>query len=325
MASMLQDILLTILGPLILMMGLGAVLHRKFTLDIASLARLNIYLFVPAFVFNHVSQSTLPWADMGGIVGITLLQVFSLGVIVWGIGQVLNVDRATLAPIALSVMFYNSANYGLPLVELAYGPEGAAVQTFVVTTQNLLTFTVGMLIAAWAGTGKFGQGFLRVLRTPVLPTLAAALLTRWWIDGRADEQLPQMLRMVSKTASFLSAGLVPIALVTLGAQLASNPRWPRWRPVSLVLGLRLLFGPAWMAAMLYGFHKMQVPGLDLWPRPAEFLILTAGTPTAINTLLLTIEMGGDPELSADCVFWTTIASLLTVTFWVALLRIQMGP
>ena len=39
-----------------------------------------------------------------------------------------------------------------------------------------------------------------------------------------------------------------VALVTLGAQLAVKPRWPRWRPVSVVLFVRLLWAPVQMAA-----------------------------------------------------------------------------
>lgn len=314
-------ILLNILGPLLVLIATGAVMQWKFKLDMATLSKLNIYLFVPAFVFDKISTSDVPWAKMGGIVGMTVLQVFTLGLIVAGIGLVVRVRRETLATIALSIMFYNSGNYGLPLADLAYGNDGAAAQTFVLTTQNLLNFTVGLSIAAWAGTGKIGSGMLRVFRTPVLPTLAAALLARWWTGGDAT-RIPVL---IAKSASFLSGGLVPLALVTLGAQLASNPRWPRWRPVTLVVVVRLLFAPLWMAAMLYGCHVLRLPGLDLWPRPAEFLMLTAGTPTAVNTLLLVLELGGDAELSADCVFWTTVLSLVTFTFWLIFLQLKMTP
>ena len=36
---------------------------------------------------------------------------------------------------------------------------------------------------------------------------------------------------------------------------------------------------------------------------------------AVNTLLITLELEGDAELAADCVFWTTVLSLFTVTIW----------
>jgi hypothetical protein len=327
------------------MVGFGALLRWRLALDLTTLGKLNIYLFTPAFIFKHVSESKLPWSDMGGIVLITVMQVFTLGMLSWGIGRALHVSRKTLSAIALAVMFYNSGNYGLALAELAYPgrtpataaaaaatqhsiistqhlrKDGGAVQAFVVLSQNVLTFTVGLAIAASAGSTGFGDITSKILRLPVLYTFAAALLGRWWLGASPSHAMPTIL---AKTADFLSAGLVPVALVTLGVQLAANPRWPRWRPVSLAIVLRLIGGPIQMAALLWTFHKLNFGPLDLWPWPAELLVLTAAVPTAINTLLLTLELEGDTDLAADCVFWSTLFSCITITVWLVVLRKMFG-
>jgi malate permease and related proteins len=325
---MAADIFFDILGPILLMVLLGAVLRWKFHLDLSTLAKINIYLFVPAFIFDRVSTSILPWSEMGGIVAVSLIQVALLGGLVWLIGKMFQVHYQTLAAIALAVMFYNSGNFGLPLAELAYpsahaaqtGKDGGATQTFVMMTQNLLTFTLGLAIAAWAGSGQdIRKSIHAVLRLPMLPALAAALIARWYSGGER-EALPTM---ITETARYLAQGLVPIALVTLGAQLASNPRRPRWKPVLLVIGLRLIVAPIIMVVQLWVFHRLGWGPLNLWPWPAELIILTAAVPTAVNTLLLTLELKGDAALAADCVFWTTVASLVTITGWLLVLRIWM--
>lgn len=333
-----SDILLTVLAPILLLIGIGALIRWKLRVDVASLSKLNIYLFVPGFVFQNVSTSQLKFGEMGGIFGITVLQVITLGLLVWGIGRALRVSRQTLAAVAMAVMFYNSGNYGLPLAELAYPgraavspngvapatsgalgsapkaqeKDGGAVQTFVMMAQNLLTFTVGMAIASSAHHGSIGKGLLALLRTPILPGLIAALAVKWWA-------VPLPIA-ITKTMNYIAGGLVPVALVTLGAQLATNPRWPRWKPVSFVLVARLIFGPVQMGLLLWGLSKTGVPALNVWPWPAELLILTASVPTAVNTLLLTLELGGDAELAADCVFWTTLLSVFTITGWLIVLR-----
>ncbi|WP_428940255.1 AEC family transporter [Fontivita pretiosa] len=350
----LTSILLNILLPILILIALGAWLRMQFNVDLGTLGKINIYLFVPGFVYQKVSTSSLPWSDMGGIMVITVTQVLVLGAVVWGLGRLLRVNRMTLAAVAIAVMFYNSGNYGLPLAELAYpgrdgvpaastatsadgqstagrgaqasgSPQspvaqsvknGGAVQAFVVLTQNVLTFTVGLSIAAWAGAARWTEIFTKIFRLPVLYVLASALLTRWLINGDASK-LPIF---IAKPAEYLAAGLVPVALVTLGAQLAANPRWPRWRPIAFVLVLRLIFGPIQMLTMLWVFHKLGIKALDLWPWPAELLILTAAVPTAVNTLLITLELEGDAELAADCVFWTTIFSCITIVGWLLLLR-----
>jgi predicted permease len=268
---------------------------------------------------------------------VTTLNVLVLGAVVWGIGRALGASPKTLAAVALAVMFYNSGNYGIPLAALAFpggagaGPDasthperdGAAVQAFVVFAMNLLTFTVGLAIAAWAGTGEWRSGIGTYFRLPMLPAVVAALLARAWVASAPGREIPIA---IAKPAEYLAQGLIPLALVTLGAQLADNPRRPRWRPLSMVLFLRLLYAPAQMAVLLYGFHLLGWKPLDLWgPHrwPAASLILTAGVPTAINTLLLVLEVGGETELAADSVFWTTVASCVTITAWLVVIRLWM--
>jgi len=335
---MIRAILLDILAPILILVALGAVMRRKFDLHIPTLSKLNIYLFVPAFIFDVVSRSRLSWAAMGGVMLVTALNVMMLGAVVWGLGRALGAGRKTLAAVALAVMFYNSGNYGIPLAALAFpggaggadsSPvsaerDGAAVQAFVVFAMNLLTFTVGLGIAAWAGTGDWKQGIGTYFRLPMLPAVAAALAARAWVGSVPGRTLPVP---IAKPAEYLALGLIPLALVTLGAQLADNPRRPRWRPLSMVLFLRLIYGPAQMAALLYGFHLLGWKPLDLWGAgawPAASLILTAGVPTAVNTLLLVLEVGGETELAADSVFWTTVVSCVTITAWLVVIRLWTG-
>jgi predicted permease len=75
-----------------------------------------------------------------------------------------------------------------------------------------------------------------------------------------------------------------------------------------------------MLGLLYLLHRIGWRATDLWPWPAQLIVLTAGTPSAINVLILTLEVGGDAELTADCVFWTTVVSCLTITGWLMVVR-----
>ncbi|HRK31110.1 MAG TPA: AEC family transporter [Tepidisphaeraceae bacterium] len=330
---MIADILLSILAPILLMIGLGVLLQVKFRMDLNTLSKLNIYLFTPAFIFQNVYRSQLPWSNMAAVAGITTVQCVLLGLLVYGAGKALGVSRQTLAAVAMAVMFYNSGNYGLPLAELAYPTEpatvgvtgaaknGAAVQAFVVMTMNVLTFTLGMGIAAYAGSGEWKQALWKISQMPTLYGLVLAIFVRLWLQGDESRAFPMIF---AKPIEYLSNGLVPMALITLGAQLGSHPRWPRWKPIGAVLVLRLLLAPAIMAGMLYGFQFLGYAPLSLWPWPAELLILTAAVPTAVNTLLLTMELKGDAVLAADCVFWTTVFSCFTITGWLVVLRMLAG-
>src|SRR5204863_333617 len=113
--SMITAIILNVCGPIIVLIGIGALLRWKFELDMTTLSKLNIYFTVPGFIFYMVATSKLGFGDMGGIVTITVTQMATLGVLVYGVGTMFRVNRKMLSAIALAVIFYNSGNYGLPL------------------------------------------------------------------------------------------------------------------------------------------------------------------------------------------------------------------
>lgn len=325
---MLTQILLNVTGPIIVMIAIGAWLRHKFHIDVGTMSKLNIYFAIPAFIFHTIANSQLHFADMGAIVAVTLVHTLVLGMLVFGIGRLFNVHHGVLASIALAVMFYNSANYGLPLAELAYpsntGRNGGAVQAFVVMTQNLLVFTIGLSIAASMKSGFNWRILLRITRLPMIPALLLGLLAKWYLGSDPSHALPII---IAKPAQYAAAALIPLALTTLGAQLAQNPRLPRWKPVGIVLFLRLIYAPVQIGAILYLLHRFGPESMDLWSSdgwPAQLLILTAAVPTAVNTLLLTLELEGDSALAADCVFWTTLISCLTVPIWVFVLWSSFG-
>jgi malate permease and related proteins len=83
--------------------------------------------------------------------------------------------------------------------------------------------------------------------------------------------------------------------------------------LSWALGLRLLAGPV-VAALLchgFGFHGEE----------ALVLILSAAFPTAVNIALLAHEFQADPQFAAAVVFYSTLASMVTVTCLIAVLRV----
>ncbi|HAQ99900.1 MAG TPA: hypothetical protein DCR61_11155, partial [Verrucomicrobiales bacterium] len=45
--------------PIVVLFGTGWALDRKFKFDLQTLVRLNIYLFVPAFIFVKVTEAQL--------------------------------------------------------------------------------------------------------------------------------------------------------------------------------------------------------------------------------------------------------------------------
>jgi len=106
---------------------------------------------------------------------------------------------------------------------------------------------------------------------------------------------------------------VGVALVTLGAQLSQTRVQQNAGRLFWALGLRLLAGPL-LAALLcgrFGFHGEE----------AVVMVVSAAFPTAVNTALLAHEFQADSQFAAAVVFYSTLASMLTVTCLIAVLRV----
>lgn len=294
--------------PILLLVGLGALVQRFHPLDVGTLSKLQIYLFVPAFLFVRVLESSLSWAQMAGVTGAILLAKVLLAAPLWFLLRRLDAPRPTAAVFVLSSVVFNAGNFGIPLAERAYAKEGGAVQALVVMMSNLTLWGIGYgLLAALAGQSR-RAALTGYFKLPMLYVLIAALGLRG-----LHRTLPGPALY---TLHLVADGLVPVALVTLGAQLMQSARWPRWRVIAPLLVAKLLLLPLVMAGV--------VVVLGLWPWPGGLLIVSAAAPTAVNTLLLAIEQKGDVEFAADCVFWTTLFSAVSVTLVLAVVKALGG-
>ncbi len=294
-----------VLLPILVMMGAGWLLERRCGLDLATLVRLNIYLFVPAFIFHQVVASPLSGGITVRVMLFTACIVAGMGAMSWIVARIMRYPRAETNALQLATMFYNSGNYGVPLMSLAYPGAGPLLQVFVVLTQNVSTFTVGLALAA--STNHRGwRVALPMLRQVSLWAVAAALLVR-------ALHLPvQSWHWFWTPLDYFNSALVGFALVTLGAQLAKARAVEGFSRLGWALGLRLLGGPLLALALVpvFGFHG----------ETAKIMVLSSGFPTAVNTALIAHEFKADEHFAAAAVFYSTLLSMLTVTLLITIQR-----
>lgn len=304
-AALLRDIIL----PIFALIFAGWLADRKFRLDLDTLVRLNIYLFVPAFIFVRVSSSSLSGALATRVVVFTLCVIGGMYLLSTLAALVLRLERREEKAHQLSTMFYNSGNYGIPLMALAYPGLGPTVQPFVLLTMNVATFSIGLFLASTqseTNTPGRWRHFLPALRQPTFYAIAAAFLLR------GLDLDPARAPLLWEPLNHLANALVGFALVTLGVQL-SRTKPPRIAAhMGSALGIRLLCGPALALglALVFGFEG----------EVRKILILGAAVPTAVNTSLLAHEFKADSAFAASAVFYSTLLSLVTVTLTLALLR-----
>ncbi len=296
----------TVIGPIAVLAGAGYLIGRRVPAAGEVLAKMLIYLFIPLYVFQKILEASLAGAAYGRIVLFSALVAAVLYAAARGVSRLRRHDGPLRGAFANTAILYNSANFGIPVMALAFR-FGAAeesyavgVQIVVAACQGFVAYTFGAFLAA-AGSGGVRHAAGKVWRLPFVYALAAALILKWTGVG-ADR-----LRGVSilwEPLTFISEAYVAMALMTLGAQLA-NVRLVR-APADLVLSmvLRLAAGP------LVGLALVKAMGLE--GLLAQVLVIGAAGPSAVSSVVVAIEFKNRPGFAASAVLVSTLAAGLTV-------------
>ena len=300
--SLFVDIVGRITLPLVLLMGLGYVLERKLKLDVATLSKLLVYAVLPCALIHFLTTASLPLSAVGLSAWFAAVQFFALLGVGWLGALLLRLGPAARAVFALAVAFPNSGNYGLPLVELAYGGNYIMHQSVITSVHSILIVTVGVFLLS-AQRHSLGSAVRAMLATPLIPSVALGLL----IKG-LDITLPSVIAIPLKVTG---SALTPIALFTLGAQIASASNWSAaWRPVGASLVLRMAVAPAltWVAAIAFGFP----------PDLTSLYVVGAATPVGVLLVVFAAQYESDVNLATAMAVVSTILSPIVVTVALAL-------
>lgn len=289
--------------PVFLLMSIGYALDRALQLDIQTLTRLIFYVLSPAIVFLTLAGSDLLVRDMLQIAGFTLgheLAMMLLALLIFSSRPF--ADKRTV--LTFGSVFYNSGNYGFPLMLLAFGEAAVGKIAIVLVVQTIVLYTLGLLLFVGFKDG-LGDSLRRLVRVPVLYAVLAGVVFRafdWQLGGA-----------VGSAVGRLGDAFVGVALLTLGAQLSrSRVASGDAVPVSGLVVMRLLISPLVAAGM--------AAALGLPPDLSAVLVVAAGLPMAVNIFVIAKEFDRQPELASRLVFWTTLLSAFTVPLLLWLLR-----
>jgi len=287
--------------PIFLVMGLGYVLAKKFTLDLNTLSKLNFYVFIPVYMFYSLLWFKPNPQDMESSVLFNLIFVGLSFVMMALIAKAFRFQKSMIPMSLLTAVIFNSANYGIPVVEQAFHDEGIPIQIITITVMNVLTYTVGVLVTG--GWGEWREGFKTILKLPILYALCGALILRV-----LNIPLPDALMSSLK---WTSDGMLSIALLTLGAQLSQGGlSMKQPKELWITVAGRLILGP--LLALLI------LKTLGIGDLAGKVLFVSSAFPTAVITVMFGIEYKRTPLFAADVVFLTTLLSALSVTIAISL-------
>ncbi|TCK08088.1 UNVERIFIED_ORG: hypothetical protein BDK47_102139 [Anoxybacillus amylolyticus] len=291
-------IVLQVMVPMLLIVGLGAGLHRFFRLDLNTLSKLNMYVLLPAVAFINVYDSELNGKVLAAILGFLLLQNGGLMVLSRIMAKLFKLERSMAAVFQNTVVLNNSGNFGIPVSQLVFHqhPLGATIQIIVTIFQNFLTNTYGVYQFV-SGNGKSGKWAAEIWKNPVLHALLFGVVCRW-----LHVPIPSFLWMPLRR---VADAFLAIALFTLGAQIA-YARFNALPPLvyASVFG-RLVLSPLLAVSLIF---LLGIDGVT-----AQALLIASSYPCSRNTALYALEYDCHPDYAAQAVLVSTLLSAITVT------------
>ncbi|WP_461425088.1 AEC family transporter [Gymnodinialimonas sp.] len=287
--------MVNVLAPVAIITLIGYLMGRsKVGLETRSLSTLVIMVATPSLIFHtltslHVAPATIQVMSGAALFCMAVAGVMAL-VLLLGLGKSV---RSFLPPLMLP----NSGNLGLPLVLLAFGPEGLQLGIAYFFVVSLVQHTFGLSV--YSGSLKLGL----LARQPLIYAVAAVIVVTW-----TGIQVPPV---IATTAEMLGGMMIPAMLILLGASLATLGV-SDMGPAVLIAVSRLVIG---VASALFVIWVLDFSGVM-----AGVVFLLASMPTAIVNYVLAERYNHNPRQVAGAIVASTVLTFacLPAMLWVAL-------
>jgi len=289
-------VFLNVVTPVFILVVIGYFVGPRLKIEARSLSRTAYFVFIPAFVFNIISEAKIDSGlalQMLSFIFVAQIAVALLGFLV---GKALRQSREITAAFVLIATFGNVGNFGLPLIVFRLGETARTYATVYFVATVFISFVICVGVASWARSGGVTAVF-SVFKTPALIALIPAL-----VFNITDVEVPIFL---SRLSGLLGQAMIPVMLITLGVQMGEIPKIRINFNVFAASTVRLIGGPV-LALLIVPYFGLE--GLE-----RSTGILQAAMPAAVLASIIALEYKLLPEFVTTTVLFSTLYSVLTLT------------
>jgi hypothetical protein len=303
--------------PILVLVMFGYMLSKKFDISIYTMAKLNFYIFVPAFIFVNLYLTKIPLEMLKVVAAVVMIFILNL-IIAKIYTRIRRYDEGYRNAFANSVVFTNTGNIGVPLITLVFSSppfivNGATpfldlaltAQVMVLVVQDTAMNTLGFYFAGKAKT-NWKESALKVLKMPAIYFVALAFIFKAVPYDIVSTPIWPALE-------YAKNALVPVALITLGVQLSQTTFEFKKLDGYISAFIRLLVSPILALLVIY---LLNLQGII-----AQVVMITAALPTAVNTALIAMECENYPDFASQAVMISTLVGALSLVLVIFLARL----
>jgi len=289
-------VFLNVVTPVFILVVIGYFVGPRLKIDARSLSRTAYFVFIPAFVFNIISEAKIDSELALQMLSFILVAQIAVALLGFLVGKALRQSREITAAFVLIATFGNVGNFGLPLIVFRLGETARTYATVYFVATVFISFVICVGVASWARSGGVTAVF-SVFKTPALIALIPAL-----VFNITDVEVPIFL---SRLSGLLGQAMIPVMLITLGIQMGEIPKIKINFNVFAASTVRLIGGPV-LALLIVPYFGLE--GLE-----RSTGILQAAMPAAVLASIIALEYKLLPEFVTTTVLFSTLYSILTLT------------
>ena len=289
-------VFLNVVTPVFILVVIGYFVGPRLKIDARSLSRTAYFVFIPAFVFNIISEAKIDSELALQMLSFILVAQIAVALLGFLVGKALRQSREITAAFVLIATFGNVGNFGLPLIVFRWGETARTFATVYFVATVFISFVICVGVASWARSGGVTAVF-SVFKTPALIALIPAL-----VFNITDLEVPIFL---SRLSGLLGQAMIPVMLITLGVQMGEIPKIKINFNVFAASTVRLIGGPV-LALLIVPYFGLE--GLE-----RSTGILQAAMPAAVLASIIALEYKLLPEFVTTTVLFSTLYSILTLT------------
>ncbi|WP_273266062.1 AEC family transporter [Flexistipes sinusarabici] len=301
--------LLSIVSPIFIVLALGKILSlfNLIKTDFINASnRLIFFVLLPALLFYKIAQAEIYTSFNLTIFLVMCVTVFSIFMLSFIVGRIFHVGKKQLGTFAMNNFRANYAYMGLPVSYYAFGDEGLMIASllmaFIVPLVNLLS-----IISLSLNSSKKVRMWTFIKNTLLNPLAIGCILGIIFSLAKIE-----FYYFIDKTLSLLTGVTLPLALLCIGATMKREMIRGNKLLIANTLLIKLLVMPFTAFLIISTFSEtISLTG--------QVLIIMLSSPAATVNYVLASSMDGDPDVASGGIILSTVFSLFTYIFWLAVL------
>ncbi len=275
---------------------------------VGGLDRFSFRVLLPLLLFRDIATSRMDAVFQADFFVLCFLITAVMILGIWAGARLFLADKRMVGTFTQASYRSSIAILGIAFAQNIYGSAGL-VPLMIVAVVPLYNIAAVVVLVLSAAEPMAGRSMVRsctkgIFTNPIILSIFAGIpFSVWQITFPA---------IMAKTIDNFANMAAPLALVVIGAGFEGNQALQKLRPAIAASIIKLLVLPMVFLPLAYA--------LGYRGEAMVALLIMLGSPTTVTAYIMAKNMGGDGALSSSVIVLTTVASAVTLTGFLCILR-----